>query len=90
MAALLHFPGKGKGGPISWSGVADLLCGVTSVRPGERRVRKGGGPWLVGRRQGGRYQKQIDGGELTVWKLTETRASAEGIVRLGGWSAAGY
>ena len=39
---------------------------------------------------GGSNQNRIDGGELTVWKLTETRASAEGAVRLDGWSAAGY
>lgn len=36
------------------------------------------------------HHKWTDAGELTVWKLTETRTSEEGIVRLQEWSAGGY
>lgn len=35
---------------------------------------------MIGERDAVFRNGRIDGGELTVWKLTGTRASAEGIV----------
>lgn len=54
------------------------LCCITGwrLRGAEVSAEEGGGRLVAA------IRNQIDGGELTAWKLTETRASAGGIARL--------
>lgn len=74
---LFFFSWKRKGWPDFLEQIADLLCCVK----GSRGWRGEG--WMIGEKDAAFRNRWIDGGELTVWKLMGTRASAEGIVKTG-------